>query len=52
MSADSYVRVLLATRGQAVTFRTRAISALHALVTSAPDGLRERLPIAGTAAGP
>lgn len=24
-------------------FRTRAISALHALVTSAPDGLRERL---------
>jgi transposase len=37
------IRVLLATRAQAVTFRTRAISALHALVTSAPDGLRERL---------
>lgn len=31
------VRVLLATRAQAITFRTRAISALHALVTSAPD---------------
>jgi SMODS-associating 4TM effector domain len=26
-----------------VTFRSRAISALHALVTSAPDDLRERL---------
>ena len=37
------IRVLLATRAQAVTFRTRAISALHALVTSAPDGLRQRL---------
>ena len=37
------IRVLLATRAQAITFRTRAISALHALVTSAPDGLRERL---------
>jgi len=37
------IRVLLTTRGQAVTFRTRAISALHGLVTSAPDGLRERL---------
>ena len=37
------IRVLLATRGQAVTFRTRAISALHALVTSPPDGIRERL---------
>jgi transposase len=37
------IRVLLATRAQAVEFRTRAISALHALVTSAPDGLRERL---------
>jgi hypothetical protein len=34
--------VLLTTRAQAVQFRTRAISALHALVTSAPDGLRER----------
>ena len=31
------IRVLLATRGQAITFRTRAISALHALVTSPPD---------------
>jgi transposase len=37
------IRVLLTTRGQAITFRTRAISALHALVTSAPDDLRERL---------
>jgi transposase len=35
--------VLLTTRGQAVKFRTRAISALHALAASAPDGLRERL---------
>jgi transposase len=33
----------LATRAQAVDFRTRAICALHALVTSAPDSLRERL---------
>ena len=30
------IRVLLGTRAQAVEFRTRAISALHALVTSAP----------------
>lgn len=37
------IRVLLTTRAQAVEFRTRAISALHALVTSAPDRLRERL---------
>jgi transposase len=37
------IRVLLATRAQAVEFRTRAIGALHALVTSAPDTLRERL---------
>lgn len=37
------IRVLLATRGQAVEFRTRAISALHALMTSAPDSLRGRL---------
>ena len=37
------IRVLLTTRGQAVEFRTRAIGALHALVTSAPDSLRERL---------
>jgi transposase len=37
------IRVLLATRAQAVEFRTRAISALHALVVSAPDGLRQRL---------
>jgi transposase len=37
------IPVRLATRGQAITFRTRAISALHALVTSAPDGLRQRL---------
>jgi transposase len=37
------IRVLLTTRAQAVEFRTRAISALHALVTSAPDVIRERL---------
>ncbi len=37
------IRVLLATRAQAIEFRTRAISALHALVISAPDRLRERL---------
>jgi transposase len=37
------IRVLLATRAHAVIFRTRAISALHALVASAPDDLRERL---------
>jgi transposase len=37
------IRVLLATRAQAVEFRTRAIGALHALVTSAPDSIRERL---------
>lgn len=37
------IRVLLATRAQAVDFRTRAISALHALVVSAPETLRERL---------
>jgi transposase len=37
------IRVLLATRAQAIDFRTRAIAALHALVTSAPDNLRQRL---------
>ena len=37
------IRVLLTTRAQAIEFRTRAIAALHALVVSAPDGLRERL---------
>lgn len=37
------IRVLLATRAQAIDFRTRAISALHALVVSAPIDLRERL---------
>src|SRR5439155_16355628 len=37
------IRVLLATRAQAIEFRTRAIAALHALVVSAPDRLRERL---------
>ena len=35
--------MVLATRAQAVTFRTRTISALHALVASPPDALRERL---------
>jgi transposase len=37
------IRVLLKTRAQAIEFRTRAISALHALVVSAPVSLRERL---------
>lgn len=37
------IRVLLATRSQAVEFRTAAISALHSLVTSAPEHLRQRL---------
>ncbi len=37
------IRVLLTTRAQAIEFRTRAIAALHALVVSAPDSLRERL---------
>jgi transposase len=37
------IRVLLTTRAQAIEFRTRAISALHALVVSAPVSLRERL---------
>jgi transposase len=37
------IRVLLTTRAQAIEFRTRAIAALHALVVSAPDALRERL---------
>jgi transposase len=36
------IRVLLVTRAQAIDFRTRAIAALHAMVTSAPDRLRER----------
>ena len=35
------IRVLLATRA-AIEFRTRAIRALHALVTRTPDSLRER----------
>lgn len=37
------IRVLLTTRSQAIEFRTRAILALHAMVTSAPDAIRERL---------
>ncbi len=37
------IRVLLTTRAQAIDFRTRAIAALHALVVSAPDDLRQRL---------
>lgn len=37
------IRVLLATRAQAIEFRTRAIAALHAMVTSAPDPIRDRL---------
>ena len=44
------IRVLLTTRAQAIEFRTRAIAAVHAIVVSAPDSLRERLrslPLAG-----
>jgi len=37
------IRVLLSTRAQAIEFRTRAIAALYALITSAPDTIRERL---------
>jgi len=37
------IQVLLATRGQAVECRRRAISALHALVISAPRPVRQRL---------
>ena len=37
------IRVLLTTRAQVVEFRTQAIAALHALVTTAPDDIRQRL---------
>ncbi|HYA44415.1 MAG TPA: IS110 family transposase [Acidimicrobiales bacterium] len=37
------IRVLLVTRSQVVDFRARTIAAIHALVTTAPDNLRERL---------
>jgi transposase len=37
------VRVLLTTRAQAVESRVQAVDALHALIVSAPDTLRERL---------
>jgi transposase len=37
------IRVLLSTRAQAIDVRTRAIAALYALITSAPEALRERL---------
>jgi hypothetical protein len=37
------VRILLTPRAQAIEFRTWAICAVHALVTSVPDRLRERL---------
>ena len=37
------IRVLLVTRAQVVDFRKRTITALHALVTTAPDSLRQRL---------
>jgi transposase len=37
------VRVLLTTRAQAVESRVQALGALHALIVSAPDTLRERL---------
>lgn len=42
------IRVLLVTRAQAIEVRTRAIAALHAMVTSAPDRLRERLRVLPT----
>jgi len=42
------LRVLLATRRGAVLARTRAVSALHALVVNAPEGLRDRLRHLGT----
>jgi len=42
------LRVLLATREAAVRGRTRSIAALHALVVSAPEGLRRRLRHLGT----
>jgi transposase len=37
------IRVLLTTRAQVIGFRTQAIASLHALVTTAPDSVRERL---------
>lgn len=37
------IRVLLTTRAQVIGFRTQAIASLHALVTTAPDSIRERL---------
>lgn len=37
------IRVLLATRAQAIEFRTSAIAALHAMITSAPESIRDRL---------
>ncbi|HET9060922.1 MAG TPA: transposase [Acidimicrobiales bacterium] len=37
------IRVLLATRAQAIEFRARAIAALHAMVTTAPDPILGRL---------
>jgi transposase len=36
------IRVLLATRAQAIECRTRAICALHAIVTGAPEAIRDR----------
>jgi transposase len=42
------LRVLLATRQGAVVERTRAVSALHALVVNAPECLRDRLRHLGT----
>jgi transposase len=37
------IRVLLTSRAQIIGFRTEALAALHALVTTAPAALRERL---------
>ena len=42
------LRVLLGTREAAVRGRTRSVDALHALVVSAPEGLRRRLRHLGT----
>jgi transposase len=42
------LRVLLATRRGAIGARTRAVTALHALVVNAPEGLRDQLRRLGT----
>lgn len=44
------IRVLLTTRAGAIEARTAALSALHALVTTAPEELRQRLRVLPTGA--